>query len=189
MGKTGRYLLFALPLLVFVGLALLFWSRIGHDPTELPSARIGKPLPAFQLTSLHDPAHWYTQDDVKGQVMLLNVWATWCVSCQVEHPVLKQLADAGIVIIGVNYKDERSAALAYLQNNGDPYRFTVFDDQGSFGLDLGVYGAPETYLIDQEGRVRYRFIGVLDPDHWDSEIKPRYEALLQGKPLPADPGA
>jgi cytochrome c biogenesis protein CcmG/thiol:disulfide interchange protein DsbE len=184
MGKTGRYLLFALPLLVFMALALLFWSRIGQDPTELPSARIDKPLPDFRLTALNDPLRNYTQNDVKGDIVLLNVWATWCVSCQVEHPVLKQLAASGIPIVGVNYKDDRAAALQYLQNHGDPYRFTVFDDAGSFGLDLGVYGAPETYLIDKQGRVRYRFVGVLDPEHWDRELKPRYEALLQGKALP-----
>lgn len=189
MSKTTRYALFALPLLVFLGLALLFWHQIGKDPSELPSARIGHPVPDFQLSSLTQPEKILTQNSVKGQVALLNVWATWCVSCQVEHPVLKQLANQGVPIIGVNYKDYRSAALQYLSNNGDPYQFTIFDEQGSFGLDLGVYGAPETYLIDKDGNIRYRFVGVLDAQHWESELKPRFEALKQGKPLPADTGA
>lgn len=186
MNKTTRYALFALPLLAFLGLAFLFWHQIGKDPTELPSARLGQSVPDFKLSSLHQPEKLLTANDVKGQVSLLNVWATWCVSCQVEHPVLKRLADAGVPIIGVNYKDYRSAALQYLQNNGDPYQFTIFDEQGSLGLDLGVYGAPETYLLDKDGHIRYRFVGVLDPQHWDNELKPRYEALKQGKPLPAD---
>jgi len=193
MSKTSRYILFGLPLLVFLGLAVLFWTQLGHDPTALPSARLGKPLPAFQLSTLDDPMHVVTQNDLKGKVQLLNVWATWCMTCQAEHPILKQLADAGVPIVGVNYKDYRSAALQFLSNNGNPYRLTIFDDAGSFGLDLGVYGAPETYLIDQQGRVRYRYVGALDPQVWDSEFKPLYNALLQGQPLPdvtpADKGA
>jgi cytochrome c biogenesis protein CcmG/thiol:disulfide interchange protein DsbE len=188
MAKSTRYMLFGLPLLGFLGLVVLFWSQLGHDPTELPSARLNKPLPEFKLSVLNDPMKVITQNDLKGQVFLLNVWATWCVSCQAEHPVLKKLADAGVMIIGVNYKDDRKVALEYLASNGDPYRFTISDDAGSFGLDLGVYGAPETYLIDQQGRVRYRIAGVISPQVWESELQPRYEALQQGKPLP-DAGA
>jgi len=111
MSKTTRYLLFGLPLLVFLVLVVLFWSRLGADPSELPSARIGKLVPAFQLSTLGEPSHIVTQNDLKGQVLLLNVWATWCMTCQAEHPTLKQLADSGVPIIGVNYKDSRSAAL------------------------------------------------------------------------------
>lgn len=189
MSKTARYALFALPLVFFIALALLFWSRIGKDPTELPAARLGQLMPAFQLTSLTEPNRVLTQDDLKGQVTILNVWATWCVSCQVEHPVLKQIAQAGVPIVGVNYKDYRSAATQYLSNNGDPFRFSIFDEKGGLGLDLGVYGAPETYLLDASGRIRYRLIGVLDPQKWENDLKPRYEALKQGKPLPEEVGA
>lgn len=184
MKRSWRIALYAVPLLVFVGLAVLLGSRLGTDPTLLPSARLGKPVPDFQLPSLTEPRRLLTAADLKGQVSILNVWGTWCVSCQVEHPVLLQMAAEGVPIIGVNYKDYREAALKYLELHGNPFRFSVFDESGDLGLDLGVYGAPETYLLDQEGRIRYRFIGVLDPEKWEAVLKPRYRALLEGRPLP-----
>ncbi len=186
MNKPLRIAFYALPLLFFIGLALLLGSRLGTDPTELPSARIGKPLPDFQLTALEAPERILTAADVKGQVLFLNIWATWCISCQVEHPVLKHMAEQGVPIIGINYKDYREAAQKYLELHGNPFRFSVFDEKGDLGLDLGVYGAPETYLVDKDGHIRYRFIGVLDADKWENVLRPRYEALLAGRPLPAD---
>ncbi|HEX6590991.1 MAG TPA: DsbE family thiol:disulfide interchange protein [Moraxellaceae bacterium] len=186
MKKPLRIALYALPLLLFVGLAMLLGSRLGTDPTELPSARLGKPVPEFQLSSLKDPEKILTTADLKGRVLFLNVWATWCISCQVEHPVLKHMAEQGVPIVGVNYKDYRESAQKYLELHGDPFQFSVFDDKGDLGLDLGVYGAPETYLVDKDGNIRYRFIGVLDAGKWETELRPRYEALLQGKPLPAE---
>lgn len=188
MSKPLRLALYALPLLFFVGLALLLGSRLGSDPTELPSARIGKPLPDFRLSSLQAPDKFFTAADVKGRVAILNVWATWCVSCQMEHPTLMQIAAEGVPIIGVNYKDYRESAQKYLELHGNPFQFTVFDGNGDFGLDLGVYGAPETYLLDKAGNIRYRYIGVLDPDNWKKDLKPRYEALLAGKTLPDEEG-
>jgi cytochrome c biogenesis protein CcmG, thiol:disulfide interchange protein DsbE len=189
MNKPLRIVFYALPLLVFIGLALLLGSRLGTDPSALPSARIGKPMPDFQLSALESPSKILTAADVKGQVLFLNVWATWCISCQVEHPVLKHMAEQGVPIIGINYKDYREAAQKYLQLHGNPFRFSVFDEKGDLGLDLGVYGAPETYLVDKDGHIRYRFIGVLDADKWENVLRPRYEALLAGKPLPADDAA
>lgn len=188
MKTPARIALYALPLLAFVALALLLGSRLGTDPTVLPSARLGKPLPAFALSSLTDPGRQVTAADLKGEVSLLNVWATWCVSCQVEHPVLMRVAQQGVPIIGVNYKDYREAALKYLQLHGDPFRVTVFDEKGDLGLDLGVYGAPETYLLDREGHIRYRLVGVLDDQKWEQDLKPRYQLLQQGKPLPGEEG-
>lgn len=184
MPVRSRTLLFGLPLLAFLGLAVLFWTRLGHDPTELPSARLGKAFPDFQLPSLDDPAHTISQKDIAGKVALVNVWATWCATCLAEHPTLKKLADAGIPIYGVNYKDVRSAAAQYLANNGNPYRLTVFDEAGSLGLDLGVYGAPETYVVDASGRIRYRRAGAVDPVVWEQEIKPLMQKLEQGQPVP-----
>lgn len=186
MNKPVRIAFYALPLLIFIGLALLLGSRLGTDPTELPSARIGKPMPDFQLSALDAPEKILTAADVKGQVLFLNVWATWCISCQVEHPVLKHMAKQGVPIIGINYKDYREAAQKYLDLHGNPFRFSIFDEKGDLGLDLGVYGAPETYLVDKDGHIRYRFIGVLDADKWENVLRPRYEALLADKPLPAD---
>ncbi|WP_300725880.1 DsbE family thiol:disulfide interchange protein [Pseudomonas sp.] len=189
MSKPVRLALYALPLLLFIGLAVLLGSRLGKDPTELPSARIGKPLPDFSLSTLDTPEKKLTAADVKGQVLFLNVWATWCISCQVEHPVLKHMAEQGVPIIGINYKDYRESAQKYLELHGNPFRFTLFDDKGDLGLDLGVYGAPETYLVDKAGNIRYRYIGVLDAEKWENVLRPRYEALLADKPLPADDDA
>lgn len=186
MTPRNRVLVFLLPLVLFLALALLLLSRNGSDPSFLPSARLGQPVPAFQLTSLTEPQQTLTADIFKGDVTLLNVWATWCVSCLVEHPVLMRLAESGVHIVGVNYKDDRQAALAWLQNNGDPYRRIVFDERGDLGLDLGVYGAPETYLIDRSGHIRYRSVGVLDDKAWSQELKPRYDALVAGQPLPGE---
>jgi cytochrome c biogenesis protein CcmG/thiol:disulfide interchange protein DsbE len=186
MKKPLRIALYALPLLAFVGLAIMLGSRLGTDPTELPSARIGKPMPEFRLGDLKDPAKILTAADVKGQVVLLNVWATWCISCQVEHPVLKHMASEGVPVIGINYKDYRESAQKYLELHGDPFRFVIFDDKGDLGLDLGVYGAPETYLLDKSGNIRYRLIGVLDANKWENELRPRYQALRDGKPFPDD---
>ncbi|MDF3030500.1 MAG: DsbE family thiol:disulfide interchange protein [Moraxellaceae bacterium] len=186
MNKPMRIALYAGPLLVFVVLAVLLGSRLGTDPTLLPSARVGKPMPAFQLPSLTEPDRVLTAADVKGQVSVLNVWGTWCISCQVEHPTLMRMAGAGVPIIGVNYKDHHEAALKYLELHGNPFLFSVFDGNGDLGLDLGVYGAPETYLLDKDGQIRYRFIGVLDDEKWETVLKPRYQALVEGRPLPAD---
>lgn len=188
MNKHVRIALYALPLILFVGLAILLGSRLGTDPTTLPSARLGQPLPAFSLSSLTEPARVVSTDDVKGQVTVLNVWATWCISCQVEHPVLMEMARLGVPIVGVNYKDIRESATKYLELHGNPFRFSVFDEKGNLGLDLGVYGAPETYLLDREGNIRYRFVGVLDPQNWETVLKPRYDALVANQPLPEEQG-
>lgn len=186
MNKSARLALYALPLLGFIGLALLLGSRLGSDPTVLPSARLGQPMPDFRLASLRDPQQLLTPADLKGEVSVLNVWATWCVSCLVEHPVLLQMSREGVAIHGVNYKDEREAALKYLELHGDPFRTVVSDGSGDFGIDLGVYGAPETYLLDRDANIRYRLVGVLDAQKWERELKPRYEALKAGRALPEE---
>jgi len=137
------------------------------DPTELPSPLIDKPFPDFQLQELRS-GKALTAADLKGKAVLLNVWATWCVSCKMEHPFLLQLAKEGVVIVGLNYKDDSSQALLWLQNLGDPYVFNISDPQGKLGLDLGVFGAPETFIIDQQGIVRHKHVGVIDQRVWDT---------------------
>ncbi|MES2917354.1 MAG: DsbE family thiol:disulfide interchange protein [Pseudomonadota bacterium] len=186
MNKPARLVLYALPLLAFVALAILLGSRLGSDPTVLPSARLGQPMPAFSLASLQEPQRVLTAADLKGEVSVLNVWATWCISCLIEHPVLLQMAQAGVPIYGINYKDEREAALKYLELHGNPFRLVVNDDRGDLGIDLGVYGAPETYLLDRDGNIRYRMVGVLDAQKWESDLKPRFEALRAGRSLPEE---
>ncbi|WP_203140643.1 DsbE family thiol:disulfide interchange protein [Marinobacter mangrovi] len=167
-----RVLLF-LPLVVAVGVGVVLSAGIGRDKETLESALIGKPVPGFQLASLQDPQTTYLPDVFKGQVRLLNVWATWCPSCRVEHPQLVKLArEEGIPIIGLNYKDNRQEALKWLDKLGNPYSKVLFDPQGTFGFDLGVYGAPETYIIDADGTVRYRHVGVVDEKVWKEELAP-----------------
>lgn len=162
-----------LPLMAFAVLAVFLYRGLALDPTALPSARIGKPLPAFSLPELHSGT---TLDEsaLTGQVALLNVWATWCYSCRVEHPFLLQLAEQGVVIYGLNYKDDDAKARDWLAQLGDPYRRTIADTAGTFGLDLGVYGAPETYVIDASGIVLYRHVGVVDETVWRDVLSPYF---------------
>lgn len=169
-----------LPLFIFIGLALVFWlvlKREGYDPQYLPSALIDKPVPAFELPVVSDSNKRLTLDDMPHQVYLLNVWATWCITCRVEHRYLDQLASDGVNIIGVNYKDDRDKALKWLQDLGNPYRFVLFDADGRFGLDLGVYGAPETYVIDAQGYIRYKKVGIVDDREW-AVMGPVYDRLV-----------
>jgi cytochrome c biogenesis protein CcmG/thiol:disulfide interchange protein DsbE len=174
-----RLKLFA-PLLLFAALALLLFRGLSLDPRELPSALIDRPLPAFALPNLRGDAQ-LTTADVTGEPALFNVWATWCISCRVEHPYLQQLADNGVLIYGINYKDDTEAAQRWLDDLGDPYRVNIVDREGSLGLDLGVYGAPETYFVDAEGKVRYRHVGVIDERMWRERLEPIYREMQGGK--------
>lgn len=165
-----------IPLFLFVVLAGFLFRGLSLDPKAMPSALIDKPLPPFSLSRLGSD-QVITRDDVVGEPAFLNVWATWCISCRVEHPYLQQLADQGVPIYGVNYKDEDGAALTWLQELGDPYRANIADREGTLGLDLGVYGAPETYLIDGEGVIRYRHVGVVNERVWTRILQPIYLEL------------
>ncbi|MDX1734694.1 MAG: DsbE family thiol:disulfide interchange protein [Halioglobus sp.] len=166
-----------LPLFLFTVLALFLFRGLSLDPKELPSALIDRPLPEFSLPDLAS-GDTRTRVNMTGEVGLLNVWATWCISCRVEHPYLVSLAESGVPVFGLNYKDEDAAALQWLQDLGDPYRFSVADREGTFGLDLGVYGAPETYLIDAAGIIRYRHVGVVDERVWQETLQPLYASLV-----------
>ena len=172
---SARLKLF-LPLAVFGLLAVLLFRGLSLDPQALPSALVDRPLPDFELPMLAD-GRSVGPEDIVGEPMLLNVWATWCISCRVEHPYLQQLADAGVSIYGVNYKDDADAAREWLTELGDPYRGSIVDASGSFGLVLGDYGAPETYFIDAEGVVRYRHVGVIDERIWTTRLEPIYNEL------------
>lgn len=164
---------FVLPLALFVGLVVFLAIGLRRDPHEVPSPLINKPAPAFRLPQLHDPAKTFSAQEMRGKVWLLNVWASWCVSCREEHPVLLDLARSGAVpLYGLNYKDQRNDALGWLSELGDPYLLSAADLDGRVGIDYGVYGAPETYLIDREGVIRFKQIGPLTPD------------VIQGKILP-----
>ncbi|MDD2061397.1 DsbE family thiol:disulfide interchange protein [Pseudomonas sp. GD03860] len=171
-----------LPLAVFLLVAVFLYRGLFLDPTELPSAMIGKPFPAFALTSVQDGKP-LTQADLIGKPALVNVWATWCPSCKVEHPYLNKLAEQGVVIHGVNYKDDNAAALKWLAEFHNPYQLDIRDEQGSLGLDLGVYGAPETFVIDAKGVIRYKHVGVVDATVWREQLAPIYQGLVdEAKP-------
>ena len=166
-----------LPLFLFLLLAVFLFRGLELDPQALPSALIDHPMPEFQLPEL-GTGRSLSRADVTGQVSLFNVWATWCVSCRVEHPYLQQLADEGVPVYGINYKDEDAAAMRWLRELGNPYRLNIADREGSLGVDLGVYGAPETYLLDAAGVIRYRHVGVVDERVWREILQPIYLELL-----------
>lgn len=170
-----RRLLFLLPLLLLVVLAVGVGTRVlsGSDPQALPSALIDKPLPTFDLAALPGRSDGLASSDFGSQPMLLNVFASWCVPCLTEHPVITKLGrEDGIPVFAINYKDKPAHALAWLKRNGDPYSRIGADADGRSAIDLGVYGVPETFVIDKAGRIRYRHPGPLTPDIVDTEIRP-----------------
>ena len=157
-------------LLLAVGLRL--------NPREVPSPLIDKPAPAFTLPRLDDPQQHFSRKDMLGKVWMLNVWASWCVSCREEHPVLVGLSKKNIVpIYGLNYKDERKDALAWLGRLGNPYTVSIMDADGRIGIDYGVYGVPETYVIDKQGVIRYKQIGPVTPEVLEAKILPLVKKL------------
>lgn len=172
-----RRLLLCLPLLAFLVLAGFLFRGLHRDPQALPSALVGQPFPAFSLPGVKDD-QLFSRQDLLGRPALVNVWGTWCVACREEHPVLNQLKVQGVVIHGINYKDDNASARRWLAEFHDPYQLDLRDDAGRLGLDLGVYGAPETFLIDAQGVVRYRHVGVVDQRVWAEELGPRYHALV-----------
>ena len=173
-----KALKYIIPLGIFAILVVFLGMGLTKDPRKVPSPFIGKPAPAFTLTKLHQPDASFTPEQMKGKVWLLNVWASWCVSCKVEHPILNEMNRAGVVpIVGLNYKDARNDATRWLQQNGDPYLFSVSDLDGRVGIDYGVYGAPETFVIDKQGVIRYKQIGPITPEALDKTILPLIKQL------------
>jgi cytochrome c biogenesis protein CcmG/thiol:disulfide interchange protein DsbE len=169
---------FLLPLGIFVVLLIFLGIGLTLNPRELPSALKDKPAPAFNLAQLQDSSKTFTPTEMKGKVWLLNVWASWCVSCREEHPVLLDLSKQGTVpIIGLNYKDERENGLRWLQLHGNPYVLTAYDREGRVGIDYGVYGVPETFVIDKTGVIRYRHPGPISRDALKNKILPLVKEL------------
>ncbi len=176
-GKKSRLKLFV-PLAFFMTFCILLYVGLFMESKkELPSALLNDPVPEFSLPTLKKPTETVTQADLKGQVYLLNVWGSWCPACKVEHPYLVKLAKKGVRIIGLSYKDEDADALRWLQRLDDPYEFNIVDKEGRLGVNLGVYGAPETFLVDKNGIIRYKHVGIVDPRVWVEILKPKYERL------------
>ncbi|MDX6557804.1 MAG: cytochrome c biosis protein CcmG, thiol:disulfide interchange protein DsbE [Blastocatellia bacterium] len=172
--------LLLLPLVLFIGLVAFLLVGLRRDPHEIPSPLINKPAPAFQLKQLQDPTKTFSAAEMQGKVWLLNFWGTWCVACRDEHPLLVQYSKtAAVPIYGVDYKDERATALQLLEEEGNPYTLTASDPEGRLSIDYGVYGAPETFLIDRNGVIRYKQIGPITEEAWQKEILPRVKQLNQ----------
>jgi len=170
--------LLLLPLLLFVVLVGFLLVGLRRDPHEVPSPLINKSAPDFQLPQLQQASATFSAKEMRGKVWLLNFWGTWCVACREEHPLLVQYAKTGAVpIYGVDYKDERAAALQWLDEFGNPYTLTAFDVDGRISIDYGVYGAPESYLIDRNGVIRFKQIGPITEDVWQNKILPLAKEL------------
>ena len=169
-----------LPLAIFAVLVAFLFVGLYRDPREVPSPLIDKAAPAFRLADLAQPARQVGTDDFKGQVWLLYVWASWCVSCRVEHPLLVELGRSKVVpIVGLNYKDRADEGRAWLVQHGDPYTLSVVDADGRVGIDWGVYGVPETFVVDKAGVIRYKHIGPVTPEALQSKILPLVRKLQQ----------
>jgi cytochrome c biogenesis protein CcmG, thiol:disulfide interchange protein DsbE len=174
---------FVIPVAAFIALAVLFAFGLNpnRDIHAIPSPLIGKSAPLFDLTDVMDPARHVSNEALKGQVYVLNVWGTWCYACRQEHEALLAIAGKGQVpIIGLDYMDQRDKAEEWLKQLGNPYTAVAFDTDGRTAIDWGVYGAPETFLVDGNGRVLFKFISPMTPEVWDQEFVPRIAAARRG---------
>lgn len=169
---------FLIPLALFAVLVVFLAAGLRLDPHEVPSPLVNKPAPAFKVTQLEHPELQFAAEDLKGKVWLFNVWASWCVACRQEHPVLMQFARQQIIpIVGLDYKDQRNDALGVLKRSGNPYDIIAFDGDGRVGIDYGVYGVPESYLIDKAGVIRYKHIGPITAEALEKTIIPLINEL------------
>ena len=169
---------FLIPLGLFAVLVGFLAVGLNLNPREVPSPLVGKPAPMFDLPQLAAPDKRFSPADMKGKVWLFNVWASWCVSCRQEHPVLVAFAKSGVApLVGLDYKDEREDGLRWLNRFGDPYLLSAYDRDGRVGIDYGVYGVPETYVIDKAGVIRYKQIGPVTPEVLEKKIVPLIKEL------------
>jgi cytochrome c biogenesis protein CcmG/thiol:disulfide interchange protein DsbE len=173
-----KYVRFLIPLAIFLTLVVFLGAGLSLDPKEVPSPLIGKPAPAFALTLLDNPEKTIRREDMLGKVWMLNVWASWCVACREEHPLLVAFSRKKLLpVYGLNYKDERMAGMKWLSSFGNPYDASLFDHDGRVGIDYGVYGVPETFIIDREGVVRCKQIGPVTEEVLRTKIEPLVRKL------------
>lgn len=168
-----------IPIVLFMVLSVFLWRGLSLNPHDLPSVQIGKAVPEFTLPQLQNPESTFSSKQIRDQVVLLNVWASWCSACTDEQVFMLQLARAGVPIYGLNYKDHSEDALRWLAQWGNPYKLVFQDRDGLAAIDLGVYGAPETFVIDKKGIIRYRHAGVMNQELWQKEIQPLMSQLEQ----------
>ena len=173
-----RWLLFGVPLTLFLLVAVFLGIGLTRDPSTLPSALVGKPAPEFTLPPLEGrDQHGFSRADLGGKPMLINVFASWCIPCRIEHPLISHLAERGIAVPAINYKDDPAAAKAWLAELGDPFQHLGADRNGRVAIDWGVYGVPETFVVDKEGRIAYRQVGPMQPQDLERTILPLLEKL------------
>lgn len=175
--KSKKIIMLLTPVLLFLVVCFFLFKGLYSDPRKLDSALIGQAVPEFTLQDIYDPNKQHDASIFKGQKMLLNVWATWCPTCYAEHKYLNELAGSGIYIVGMNYKDDRKKAIRWLTDLKDPYKISLYDKDGMLGLDLGVYGAPETFFIDSKGIIQYRHVGDIGPEIWREQLSKIYENM------------
>ena len=168
-----------IPIILFLLLCVFLWRGLSLDPHNLPSVQLGKELPAFTLPQLQSSKSSFSSSQLRDQVVLLNVWASWCEACVEEQVFMLQLAREGVPIYGLNYKDKSPDALQWLEQWGNPYKLVIQDIDGRVAIDLGVYGAPETFVIDKKGIIRYRHVGIMKQEVWLKEILPLMKKLEQ----------
>lgn len=179
MAMRKKQLWFLIPLVFFVVVIALFYTRLGKDTTVVTNTSLNRALPSFSLPSLGNQTQMITQAQLPKQPYLLNVWASWCVTCKVEHPFLLQMSKAGVPIVGVNYKDETKDALDYLNTHEDPFTINVQDKDGSFGIDLGLTGVPESFVVDATGNVRQHILGEINETRYNNQVLPCMTALRE----------
>lgn len=166
-----------IPVTLFLLLSFFLWRGLSLDPHKLPSVQLGKKLPVFTVPQLENPEATFSSTQLPQQVLLLNVWASWCEACVEEQVFMMQLAREGVPIYGLNYKDKSVDALKWLAQWGNPYKITGQDTEGTVAIDLGVYGAPETFVIDKQGIIRYRHVGIMNEEVWLKDILPLMKKL------------
>lgn len=172
---------YILPGAVFLVLVGFLGVGLFRDPTFVPSPLIGKPAPTFSLPKVENTAEQVSLDQYKGRIFVLNVWGTWCVACRQEHETLLSIAREGVVpLVGLNWKDDLTQAQAWLAQLGNPYEASAFDEEGRVGIDWGVYGAPETFLVDGNGQVLFKYISPMTREVWEKEFLPRIQSARQG---------
>lgn len=180
MMKWPGYFKLILPVIVFGLLVYFLWQGLQYNPHIIPSPFIGKRIPDFKSQTLANPNHSISNNDLSGKVILLNVFATWCYACRAEHSVLMDIHNSGeVAVYGLNYKDKRTLAKQVLKKYGNPYNKVIYDPSGKVGINLGVYGTPETFIIDRRGIIRYKYIGPISPNEWQDDILPKVKQLRE----------
>lgn len=172
MKKSQIKIWFLIPLIVFVGFIIMLYLRLGQPTDIVTNTALERPVPTFELPLLSDTSRMMTNDNLPEQPFLMNIWGSWCPTCIVEHPFLMQLEERGVNLVGVNYKDDIGDALGYLNRGGDPFSMSIQDLSGQFALDLGLTGAPETFVVDGEGIIRQHIVGEINESNWQSRITP-----------------